>query len=81
MFLGSKAFQDSLGRPKKAPKRHQKNPNTFKKTSTNGPQHISFFDKFWDYFGDHFGVKNVFQNWTKNGTTLGTLSLRLSGVG
>ena len=31
MFLESKAFHDSLGRPKKAPKRHQKSSNTFKK--------------------------------------------------
>ena len=31
MFLGSKAFQDSLGRPKKAPKRHPKSSNTSKK--------------------------------------------------
>ena len=57
MFLGSNAFQYSLGRPKKAPKRHQKSSNTFKKGSKHLPPKYYILDHFWDHFGNHFGAK------------------------
>ena len=57
-FLGSKADQDSLRKPKKAPKRHQKSSRTSKKQeSQNGPKFYYFFDKLLDHFGINFWTK------------------------
>ena len=51
MFLGPNVVQNSLGRPKKAPKRLLNGSNTFKKGSKHGPYFYNFVDLFWDHFG------------------------------
>ena len=53
-FLGSKAVYDSLGRPKKAPKRHLNGSKTF---TNRGPTKGQIFTIFWTHFGIFFGVK------------------------
>ena len=65
MFLGSKAFQDSQGKPKKAPKRHQKTSNTFKKDPTMDPKKYHIFNNLLDHFGDLVGAKTpkLAQKW------------------
>ena len=48
MFWGSKAVQDSLGRPKKAPKRHLKSSKTLKKQNLKINR---IFTNCWTAFG------------------------------
>ena len=69
MFLGSKAVQDSLGRLKKAPKRHLNSSKTSKTESKNGPDVYQLLDNFWGNFLIYFGV----QIWSKRGTKMGPL--------
>ena len=81
IFWGSKTCQDSLGKPEKAPKRHQKSSNTFKKGPQNVASKIYLFLQILEPFWGPFWSQQVLQNWTTNGTTFGTLSPRISGVG
>ena len=81
IILGSKAFQDSPGRPKKAPKRLPKSCKTLnhgilkctQKLSSIGPILELFWGSVWD--------QKVLQNGTKNGTSFGPPLRRHSGVG
>ena len=52
MLLGSKAVQDSLGRPKKTPKRHLKSSKTWK---NRGPKKDLKFTNFWITLGAILG--------------------------
>ena len=60
-FWASKAVQDSLGRPKKAPNRRLMSSKGLKKVdpnySPNGTNFDNFLDHFWGTFGVHFGAK------------------------
>ena len=57
-FWGPEASQESLRRPKKAPKRHLKSSKTQQKTeSKNGPQNYQIPDQFWDNVGVNFWDK------------------------
>ena len=79
-FWASKAVQDSLGRPKKAPKRRLKSSKGFKKVDPKIEQSLIIF---WISFGALLGPilgQNRFQKGTKNGTSFGTTSHRISGV-
>ena len=69
MFWGSKAVQDSLGRLKKASKRHLKSSKT-KQGSKHGLYFCQFLDHFWSYFGDHFGVQIYLKRGPKMGPVL-----------
>ena len=66
-FLGSKAVQDSLGRPKKAPKRHLNGSKTSNKKDLEIDQ---MFTNLLANFGDHFGVEIGSKREPKMGTVL-----------
>ena len=79
MFWGSRAVQDSLGRPETAPKRHLKSSKTSKKGVKKWTGFLLIFGLLWGQFWGPFWSPNLLKKGTKNGTTFGTRSLRLTG--
>ena len=76
-FWGPMPSKTAWEGPRRLPRGTKSAPTPSKKGSKNGHQKISLVLRI---LGPFWGQK-VLQNWTKHGTTFGTLSLRISGVG
>ena len=72
-FLGSKAVQDSLGRPDKAPRRHLNSSKPWTKNNcTQLLLIVGIWEHFWASFLDQKVAQNRIQQVAKNGTSFGT---------
>ena len=87
-FWGSKAVQDSLGRPKKAPKRHLKSSKGFKKVDPRiAPILATFWTSFWLILGSILKPKTGPESdqkwdhfWNRLAPALKGLALTFSGI-